>query len=151
MPEPIFMKLDMYIMATEPFSAAYFIKSFPSVCVCMWLVKCIPPFGARQRLGKRVLLATNTRNSIKIVGRVIFYAVHVLPKESLWVCLCIPLLLIGNSSVKLFPSQRRIVRGVIFCAVHVLPKESLWICLCIPLLLLGNNWVKTFPLQYTQQ
>jgi hypothetical protein len=33
MPEPIFMKLGMYIMAPEPISTAYFINPVPSVCV----------------------------------------------------------------------------------------------------------------------
>jgi hypothetical protein len=46
-------------------------------------VNCIPPFGARQRLGQHVPAATNTRYNIRIVGRVIFYAVRVLSKESL--------------------------------------------------------------------
>jgi hypothetical protein len=42
-------------------------------------VKCIPPFVARERFGKYVPVATNTRNNRRIVGRVIFYAVRVLP------------------------------------------------------------------------
>jgi hypothetical protein len=60
-------------------------------------VKCIPPFGPRQRLGKHVPAATNTRNNRRNVGRVILYAVRVLSKESLWVCLRIPLLLLGKT------------------------------------------------------
>lgn len=65
MPEPIFMKFGMYIMAPESISAAYFINSSLHSCVCM----CIPSIVARQRLGKHVLAAMNTRNS-GIVGRV---------------------------------------------------------------------------------
>jgi hypothetical protein len=90
-------------------------KSLPSVCasVCVSIlllqsngsVKCIPPFGARQRLGKHVSAATNTPNNRRIVGLIIFYAVRVLSKESLGVCLCIPLSLLGNKSVKIFPRQ----------------------------------------------
>jgi hypothetical protein len=41
-------------------------------------VKCIPPFGAGQGLGKHVPATTNIRNNRRIVGRVIFYAVRVL-------------------------------------------------------------------------
>jgi hypothetical protein len=41
-------------------------------------------------LGKHVPAATYTRRNQRIVGRVIFYAVCVLSKESLWACLCIP-------------------------------------------------------------
>jgi hypothetical protein len=99
-------------------------KSLPSVCVsvCVSLlllqgsgsVKCIPPYDARKRLGKHVPAATNTRNNRRIVGCVISYAVRVLSKESLWVSLCIPLLLLGNNTVKTFPRQRRIVRSVVF-------------------------------------
>jgi hypothetical protein len=63
-------------------------ESLLSVCVsvCVSLislqgngsVKCIPPFGARQRLGKHVPAATNMRNSRRIVKSVIFYAIRVL-------------------------------------------------------------------------
>jgi hypothetical protein len=81
-------------------------KSLPSVCVsvCVSLVslqgngsvKFIPPFSARQRLGKHVPAAKNTSNNIRIVKRVISYAVRVLSQESLWVCPCIPLSLLGK-------------------------------------------------------
>jgi hypothetical protein len=80
-------------------------------------VKCIPPFVARQRLGKYVPAATNKRNSRRIVERVIFYAV-------LWACLYISLSLLGIKSVKTFPRQRRNVGGVVFYVVHVVSKQS---------------------------
>lgn len=73
-----------------------------------------PPFGVTQRLGKHVLTAKNTRNNRRIFGRVIFFAVHVLSKESPWVCLCTPLSLLGNSSAKTFPLQRNIFGKVHF-------------------------------------
>jgi hypothetical protein len=91
---------------------------------CKGSVKCIPPFGIRQRFGKHVPAATNTRNNRRIVGRIIFYAAHVLSKKNLWVCLCNPLPLLGNNSVKTFPPQRKIVGGVVFYAVRVVSKES---------------------------
>jgi hypothetical protein len=47
----------------------------------------------------------------RIVGRAVFYAVRVLWKESLWVCLYI-LLLQGNGSVNTFHLRRRIFGGV---------------------------------------
>jgi hypothetical protein len=53
-----------YIMATEPISTA---------CVCTY----IPPIVARQRLGRHVPVATNTRNNRIIVGGVVFYMVRV--------------------------------------------------------------------------
>jgi hypothetical protein len=120
-PEPIFMKADMSVMAPESISTAYFISpshQFVSICVSLLSllgkvsVKCIPPFIARQRLSKHVPTATNMRNNRRIVGRV-----------CLWVCLCIPLSLLGNNSVKAFPLQRRIV-GVVFYDVRVVSKES---------------------------
>jgi hypothetical protein len=47
LPEPIFMKLGMYIMEHKPISMAYFIKpSHQSVCLYME-----PPLVARQRPG----------------------------------------------------------------------------------------------------
>jgi hypothetical protein len=66
-------------------------KSFPLVCVsaCVSLlsllgngsVKCIPPIGTRQRHGKHVSAAMNSRCNRRIVRRVIFYAVRALSKE----------------------------------------------------------------------
>jgi hypothetical protein len=73
MPEPIFVILGVYIMAPESVS----------LCVCM----CIRPIVARQRLRNRVSAVTNTCNSRRIVGRVIFCAIRVLSKESVRVCL----------------------------------------------------------------
>jgi hypothetical protein len=74
MPDPIFMKLGMYIMAPELVSTAYFINpSHESVCL-------YPPNVARQWLGKHVPAAT--RNNRKNIGGVVFYAVRVVSKES---------------------------------------------------------------------
>jgi hypothetical protein len=109
------MKLGMCIIAPEPILAAYFVKPSHQSVVCLSLpsllgngsVKCIPPFVARQRLGKHVSAAPNTRNN-RTVGLVY-----------LWVSLCIPLSLRGNNSVKTFPRQRRIFGGVVFYAFRV--------------------------------
>jgi hypothetical protein len=38
-------------------------------------------------------------------------------------CLCIPLSLLGNNSVKTFPRQQRIVGGIVFYAVRFVTKE----------------------------
>jgi hypothetical protein len=62
--QPIFMKLGMYIMAPEPISTAYFINtSQKSVCLHAY-----PPVTARQWYGKNVTIATNTHETIKMVG-----------------------------------------------------------------------------------
>jgi hypothetical protein len=118
LPETIFMKLGTW---TYLISVLY--KSLPSVSVsvCVSLLSLIgkgssnsiPLFVARQRLGKHVPTATNIRNNRRTVGCV-----------CLWACLCIPLLLPGNNSVKTFPRQRRILEGVVFYAVLVVSKES---------------------------
>jgi hypothetical protein len=72
------MKLDIYIMATEPISAAYCINlSHKSVC---------PPVVARQRFVRHVPPPTNTRNSTIFICRVVFYTVLVISKECVWVC-----------------------------------------------------------------
>jgi hypothetical protein len=112
------MKLGMYIMAPEPISTAYFIDaSHQSVRLYVYAdgnvsVKTLP----RQRI--------HTHASRIIVGRVLFCAVRVVSKESLWICLCIPLSFLGNGSVNTFPRQRGIVGGVVFYAVSVVSKES---------------------------
>jgi hypothetical protein len=91
-------------MAPEPISMAYFINpSHQSTRMC------IPLFIARQVLGKHVPAATNTCNTRRTVERV---------------CLCIPLSLLDNNSVKTFPRQRRIVGGVVFCAIRVVYFSS---------------------------
>jgi hypothetical protein len=117
MPEPMFMKLGIYIMANEPIWTSWI--PHINLCVCL----CIPFSGARQRLSNHVPAATNTHNR-RIVGHVVFCAVRVSSKESLWVSMCISLSLLGNNSVKTFPSQRRIVDGVIFYAVLVVSNAS---------------------------
>jgi hypothetical protein len=82
-------------------------KSLPSVCVSLclsllslqgngWVQYYVPPFGARQRLGKHVPAAKNTRDK-RMVGYVISVAVRVLSKECLWVSLFIPLSLLGEN------------------------------------------------------
>jgi hypothetical protein len=82
-----------------------------SLCVCMRIPPTFarhqvgknPLIVARQRLGKNVPGATNTRNNRRVVGRI-----------CLWVCLCVFLSLLGNNSVKTFPQQGKIVGGVVF-------------------------------------
>jgi hypothetical protein len=105
-------------------------------------VKCILPFDAMQRLNKHVLAATNKRNVRRSVGRIICSVVHILPKE---VRLCVPLLLLGNSSVNTLLREGRIVGGVVLYAARVFSKARLWVCLCIPVSLLGNNSINTLP------
>jgi hypothetical protein len=115
-----FMKPGMQIMATEPILTAYSINPSSvclSVCVSLLmfqgngLVKYRLSFVARQRLGKQVPIATTTCHNRRTVGRVIFYAVCVLSEESPWVCLRIPLTLIGNNSVKTFPWQEELLKA----------------------------------------
>jgi hypothetical protein len=64
MPERIFMKLGMYIMAPEHISMAYFINlSHRSVYLYVY-----PSVVARQRLGKNVTPATNTHATIELLN-----------------------------------------------------------------------------------
>jgi hypothetical protein len=79
---------------------------------------CSPPIVARQRLGRQVLTAGNTRNSRKTVGSPVFYMVRVVSKKSLWVFLCIPLSFEGNGTLNTFPRQR-IVGGFVFYAICI--------------------------------
>jgi hypothetical protein len=79
MPELIFIKLDMYIMAPESLEGILH-KLLPSVHVCI---------VASQQLDKHVPAATNTHNNRRNDGSVIFYTVRVVSEGSLWVCLYI--------------------------------------------------------------
>jgi hypothetical protein len=54
-------------------------KSLPSVCMYIWY----PTTVAGQRLGKKCYRGNEyTRNNRRLVRRVVFYAVHVVSKES---------------------------------------------------------------------
>jgi hypothetical protein len=76
MPEPIFMRLGIYIMVPEPISTAYLINpSHKFVCLYVYLLV------AMQRIGKSVTAATNTHNNRRTVEGVVFYAVRVVWKE----------------------------------------------------------------------
>jgi hypothetical protein len=106
-------------MAPEFISMAYFINSsHRSVCLNAY-----PKIIARQRLGREVPATKNTRKIRKIVGGVVFYAVRVVSKMSLWVCLYI-LSLLGNGLINTFSLRGRIVEGIVFYAVHIVSKES---------------------------
>jgi hypothetical protein len=76
---------------------------------------CIPFIVARLLLGRHVPAATNTRNNRRIVGGVVFYAVLVVSKESLWVCLCTPERFHGEARVdvssKTSAVALRVVKG----------------------------------------
>jgi hypothetical protein len=98
MPELIFTKLRIYIMASE------------RSCLCM----CISLGNGSVR---------TLRLYRRIVARVVFFAVSVVSKESMWVCLCIPLSLLGNGLVNDFPRPRGIAGGVVFYANCFVPKR----------------------------
>jgi hypothetical protein len=61
MPEPIFMKLGMYIMTLESLSTGVLHKSLPSVCVSIY----VSPTIAKQQLAKDGSAATNTHATIE--------------------------------------------------------------------------------------
>jgi hypothetical protein len=103
MPQPVFMKRDTYI-TPEPISTAYFFSPTQQT-VCLYVypsylceakaLQCIPFFTVRQRLGKQISTTMNTRNNWRIVGRL-----------CLWICLGIPLALLGNGSIIILPRKR---------------------------------------------
>jgi hypothetical protein len=126
MAEPIFIKLGMYIMAPEPISTTYFINlSRKSVCLYVYSSFFFFVVIARQQVEKHVPVVTNKRNNRWTVGRIVIYQVRVLTKwDSVKVCLCIPLSLLGNNSVKKFPRQGSFVGGVVFYAVQAVSKET---------------------------
>jgi hypothetical protein len=81
---------SMYVMAAKPISMAYFINpSLQSVYLYVSMYVCIPPFCARQRLGKHIPAVTNTCYSRRIVGHIIFYVGCLLSKEGLWGSVCV--------------------------------------------------------------
>jgi hypothetical protein len=78
MPEPICVKLGMYIMAPEHISMAYFINR-PHQSACLYVH---PHIIARQWLHKNVTVATSIHAAIKkIVACIVFYVAHAISKE----------------------------------------------------------------------
>jgi hypothetical protein len=70
----------MYVMTTEPISAAYFINpSTQSLCPYVYEYTFIV---ARKLLGKHVPAATNTHNDTRIIWGVLFYAIRDVSEES---------------------------------------------------------------------
>jgi hypothetical protein len=61
MPERIFMKLGMYIMASEPISNGVLYISLPPACLSVY----VSPIVARQRLGTNFIAARNTHATIE--------------------------------------------------------------------------------------
>jgi hypothetical protein len=90
------------MMAPELISTVYFIN--PSrQCVCV----CILPTVARKWLCKQFPASANTRSNRRTVRCIVFYAVCVISKESLWVFLHTPSSLPDKGWVNMFPLQRR--------------------------------------------
>jgi hypothetical protein len=77
-PEPVFIKLGVYIMASEPISAAYFINPSRQ---SLWLYV-YPSIIARQQLSRNVTEATKAHaTNRRIIGCIVFYEVHAISKE----------------------------------------------------------------------
>jgi hypothetical protein len=74
MPEPIIMKLGMYMMAPEPISTEYFINSSH--------LSMYSPIVARQRLGKNVTAATNTNTNEELLDA--WFSVRSLSYQRKW-------------------------------------------------------------------
>jgi hypothetical protein len=70
--------------------------------VCLYVY---PSVVARQRLGKNVTAATNTRNNRRIVGRVVSYAVRVVSEDS-------RRLILSRTSCMIYVNREADVRGL---------------------------------------
>jgi hypothetical protein len=84
MPEQIFIKFGMYIMAPEPISTAYFVNpSHHSICIYMYHI-----FVPRQRLVKKVTVAKNIHTSLSVAVRIVSKErrLLVLPRTYCFLC-----------------------------------------------------------------
>jgi hypothetical protein len=132
-PEPIFMKLGMYIMAPEPISTAYYINpSHQSVCLYVY-----PSYHCKATARLSVSLHSvlgngsvttfqqqRTHATIDKFLNALFSIRSVSYQRRVCGSLWSPLSLLDNNSVKTFPRERRIVGGVVFYAARVVSKES---------------------------
>jgi hypothetical protein len=85
-----------------------------SLCLCIYIRLLLLGNGSERTFQRQR----------RMVGGVIFCAVHIVSKQNLLVRLCIPLSLLCNGSERTFPRQRRIIGGVIFYANPVVSRES---------------------------
>jgi hypothetical protein len=132
------MKLGMYIMASDPIPMAYFIcPSHQSACLYVHpsyhcYATAQKPVSVLLLLGNisvNTFLQQRMHATIKELLNLSFSTLSLsYQKESLWVW-CIPLYLLGNSSVKTLQQQRRIIGTIIFDAFHVVLKEIRWLVL----------------------
>jgi hypothetical protein len=128
MPELIFMKLDMYIMATEPISVAYFINFSHQSVYPSYQCKAMTYLSVSLYL----MLGNGSVNMfpqqrIHATVKELFdasFLCGLCPIKGESVGVCILLSLWANNLVKMFPWQWRIVGGIVFCAVHVILKDS---------------------------
>jgi hypothetical protein len=72
--EPIFMKLAMYIMASEPHLSGVLHKSLLSVCVFLCISLSLLGNGPERNATMATKYTSNNRKSF---GLVVFYAVNV--------------------------------------------------------------------------
>jgi hypothetical protein len=103
-------------MAPEPIWTTYFINdSHKSVRQHVYF--------ATKRLGKNITAATDTLATIEELLGALF-SMWSVSKESLWVCQCILLSLLANSSVNTFLRQRGFIGGLLFVYAILVSKES---------------------------
>jgi hypothetical protein len=119
MPEPSFWNLACISRHLSPYLNSILHKSLLSVCMHVLLGNSLEATFLWQWI------------HTPIAGCVIFYMIRVTSQESLWACLCIPLLLLCNSLVNMFLRQWRIVRGIIYYVVWVVSKKK-WV--------IGSYW-----------
>jgi hypothetical protein len=116
------MKLGIHIMAQEPVSEAYFINpSHQSVCLHVY-----PSYRCKAKA--RLCATYHSVIDNSSVNTFLRQWIPATIEELLDACVCgsvcIPISLLGNSFVMMFPRRRRIVGGVVFYAVRVVSKES---------------------------
>jgi hypothetical protein len=117
-PEPIYIKLDMYTRPPESTSKAYFINpSHQSVCLHVYSRVSFLGNGSVDTFPRQRI-----HTKLEVVLEASFYIRPCLIKGDS-VGLCIPLSLLGIGSLNTFPRQWGIVGGIVFCMVHVVWKE----------------------------
>jgi hypothetical protein len=116
-PQPIFMKISVYIMAPEPIPMAYFINpSHRSMCLHVYL-----PIAAKQRLGKNVTAATNTHAIEELLNA--SFSMRSLSYQRKVNDYLFPELLVLNSSVVCFETIRWSVYFAVVSSLGVVPHK----------------------------
>jgi hypothetical protein len=125
-PEPIFIKFGMYIMAPEHISKAYFIVPPISLCVCM----CIPYVVVRQRPDRHV---TCSRGNEELLEASSLYGPCCTKKEFMGLSVCPPMVVKRRLGKRVAAATKICWRRLFLCGLCGTKEEFIGLSVYPPM------------------